>query len=581
MHWHDQTVWGTDITEKAGIVQGRKEVGMQENRITVKIGSETKEYARGTTYREIAAEYEKDDPILLVRAQGRLRELFKKASDGETIEFETIRTVAGFSTYRRSVIMLMLKAIYHVAGDNRNIDRIGIHFCVSDGFYCTMRGRIELTQEFLDEVKAYMQYMAEKAFPIHKKSEATYEARRKFHEYGMFDKEELFWYRRASRVNLYTLENFEDYFYGYMVPDTSYLKLFDLKLFEDGFVLLLPTIEEPDRLPPFRPEMKIFQVQKDSMEWGAKLGIPTVGSLNSYIVNHRAKDLIMIQEAYHEKKIAEIAAMIAASPEKKVVLIAGPSSSGKTTFSHRLSTQLSVYGLKPHPVAADDYFVDRERTPLDADGKPDFEHIDAIDIEQLNQDMTDLLAGKTVELPRFNFKTGKREYKGDFKTLGRGDILIIEGIHCLNDRLTYRLPRESKFKIYISALTQLNIDEHNRIPTTDGRLLRRIVRDARTRGADARRTIEMWPSVRRGEENNIFPYQEEADVMFNSALIYELAVLKQYAEPLLFSIRPEDREYSEAKRLLKFLDYFLPIPSEEIPNNSLIREFIGGGCFDV
>ena len=276
-----------------------------------------------------------------------------------------------------------------------------------------------------------------------------------------------------------------------------------------------------------------------------------------------------------------MAAKIAASPEKKIILIAGPSSSGKTTFSHRLATQLSVYGLKPHPIAADDYFVERENTPLDEDGKPDFERLEAIDIEQLNQDMLELLDGKTVELPVFNFKTGKREYKGNYKTLGPNDILIIEGIHCLNDKLTYRLPKERKFKIYISALTQLNIDEHNRIPTTDGRLLRRIVRDARTRGSDARRTIEMWPSVRRGEENNIFPYQEDADIMFNSALIYELAVLKQYAEPLLFSIGPEQKEYEEAKRLLKFLDYFLPIPSDSIPNNSLIREFIGGGCYDL
>ena len=276
-----------------------------------------------------------------------------------------------------------------------------------------------------------------------------------------------------------------------------------------------------------------------------------------------------------------MAGAIAASPEKKIVLIAGPSSSGKTTFSHRLSTQLAVYGLHPHPIAADDYFVDREKTPKDEDGKYDFERIEAIDTKQLNADMSALLRGETVELPSFNFKTGKREYKGRFKKLEKNDILIIEGIHGLNDQLTYALPKESKFRIYISALTQLNIDEHNRIPTTDGRLLRRIVRDARTRGTSAKATIAMWDSVRRGEENHIFPYQENADVMFNSALIYELAVLKQYAEPLLFSIEPGEPEYEEAKRLLKFLDYFLPIPGDAIPNNSLIREFIGGGCFDL
>lgn len=554
---------------------------MEKEKISVIINGEKREYVKGTTYREIAEEYTKEDPILLVKADGRLRELFQEAEENKVIEFETIRTNAGYHTYRRSLVMLMLKAFYHVVGDNSNIDRIGIHFCVSSGYYCTLKGKTELTQELLDEVKSYMQQLVDRAVPILKKTEATYEARQKFGSYRMFDKEELFWYRRASKVNIYTLEKFEDYFYGYMVPDTSYLKYFDLKIFEDGFVLLYPPISTPGKLSQFKPEMKIFHVQKESLEWGECLSIPTVGALNSFIVRHDPKELIMIQEAYHEKKIAQIAEKIAADPQKKIVLIAGPSSSGKTTFSHRLSTQLSVYGLKPHPIAADDYFVEREQTPLDEDGKPDFEHIKAIDVKQLNEDMTALLAGETVELPKFNFKTGKREYKGNYRTLGKEDILILEGIHCLNDELTCALPRENKYKIYISALTQLNIDEHNRIPTTDGRLLRRIVRDARTRGADARRTIEMWPSVRRGEENNIFPYQEEADVMFNSALIYELAVLKQYAEPLLFAVRPTDQEYTEAKRLLKFLDYFLAIPSESIPNQSLIREFIGGGCFDV
>ncbi|MDY3249253.1 MAG: nucleoside kinase [Candidatus Choladocola sp.] len=556
---------------------------MKNNRITVEIKGQKREYSAGITYREIAAQYQEDmmSPIVLVKADGRLRELAKKAEDGCVVEFVTLLDTAGYNTYRRSLVMLMLRAIYHVAGDNNNIDRVGVHFAVGGGYYCTMQGKTELNQQFLDEVKAYMEFLVKEKIPFVKTSVATYEARKRFKKYRMYDKEELFRYRRASKVNIYSLEKFEDYFYGYMLPDTSLLTQFDLKLFEDGFVLRFPAFGHPEELPPFKPDMKIFHVQKDSMEWGKKLEIPTVGALNSYIVNHQVKDLIMIQEAYHEKKIAEMAAQIAASPEKKIVLIAGPSSSGKTTFSHRLSTQLSVYGLRPHPIAADNYFVNREFTPLDEDGKPDFERLEAIDIDQLNQDMLDLLDGKTVDLPAFNFKTGKREYKGNRKTLGKDDILIIEGIHCLNDQLTCRLPRERKFKIYISALTQLNIDEHNRIPTTDGRLLRRIVRDARTRGSDAGKTIAMWPSVRRGEENNIFPYQEEADVMFNSALIYELAVLKQYAEPLLFSVLPESPEFEEAKRLLKFLDYFLPIPGDNIPNNSLIREFIGGGCFDL
>lgn len=555
---------------------------MAQNTITVEIGEKKEIYQEGTTYQEIVANYQKDYtyPIVLVRENGRLRELNKTARGG-CLEFLTLQSRAGNDTYRRSLVMMMLKAIYHVAGDPENIQKVCVHFCVSDGYYCTLSGKISLTQEFLDQVKAEMHHLVQEKIPFEKRSENTYEAREKFRHYRMYDKEELFRYRRASKVNIYSLKGFKDYFYGYMLPDTSYLKYFDLKLYDRGFVLCFPLKEDPEHLPEFAPEPKIFQVQRDSVEWGTKLGIPTVGALNSYIVSGRIKELIMVQEAYHEKLIAQMAAQIASSPEKKIVLIAGPSSSGKTTFSHRLATQLSVFGLKPHPIAADDYFVNRDQTPRDAEGKLDFEVLEAIDTELLNRDMLDLLAGKTVELPTFNFKTGVREYKGRYKTLGKNDILIIEGIHCLNDRLTYQLPKESKFKIYISALTQLNIDEHNRIPTTDGRLIRRLVRDARTRGADAARTIGMWPSVRRGEENNIFPYQEDADIMFNSALIYELAVLKQYAEPLLFSVTEDQPEYEEAKRLLKFLDYFLPVPSDSIPNNSLIREFVGGGCFDL
>ena len=307
----------------------------------------------------------------------------------------------------------------------------------------------------------------------------------------------------------------------------------------------------------------------------------TVGDLNDRIVDGSVHELILVQEALMEQKMGEIASKIAADRKKKFVMIAGPSSSGKTTFSHRLSIQLRTLGLKPHPIAVDNYFVDREKTPRDEFGEYNYECLEAIDVEQFNKDMNDLLAGKTVKMPTFNFKKGKREYKGNTLTLGEDDILVIEGIHGLNDRLSYSLSPEYKFKIYISALTQLNIDEHNRIPSTDGRLLRRIVRDARTRGTSAQETIAMWPSVRRGEEENIFPYQESADVVFNSALIYELAVLKPYAEPLLFGIPKSAPEYVEAKRLLKFFDYFLTIVSEDIPKNSLLREFIGGSCFQV
>ena len=324
---------------------------------------------------------------------------------------------------------------------------------------------------------------------------------------------------------------------------------------------------------------KLFHTLQESNLWSTKMGIGTVGALNERITHGEMNDIILVQEAFQEKRLAEIAQQIQEANNIKFVMIAGPSSSGKTTFSHRLSIQLRTHGLIPHPIAVDDYFVNREMTPRDENGDYNFECLEAIDVEQFNRDMTDLLAGKTVELPSFNFKTGQREYRGRYKTLGKHDILVIEGIHGLNDKLSYALPRENKFKIYISALTQLNIDEHNRIPTTDGRLLRRIVRDAKTRGTSAEATIKMWPSVRRGEEENIFPYQEDCDVMFNSALIYELAIIKQYAEPLLFGVPRESEQYEEAKRLLKFLDYFLGVSSEDIPKNSILREFIGGSCF--
>ncbi len=551
---------------------------MSEKNITVYIDGQPGQYPEGTLFQQIASDYQKDcpDPIMLVKADGVLNELIKTAQDGQRLSFVTIRDKAGYDTYRRSLVLLMLKAIYHEAGDNANIDRVGIYFAVGNGYYCTLEGRVSLTQAFLDRVCSYMRELVNQAAPIRKESVPTREARRRFHEYRMYDKEELFSYRRASRVNIYNLESFEDYFYGYMLPDASYLSCFDLQLFEDGFVLLFPEQNAFGTLPAFCPSRKIWQVQKDSLQWGSRLGISTVGALNSYVVSRGPKDLITTQEAFQEKKIAELATQIASVPDRRVVLIAGPSSSGKTTFSHRLATQLAVEGLKPHPIEADNYFKNREDTPRDEDGNYDFECLEALDIEKLNDDMLALLAGETVEMPTFNFMIGRREYKGNTLTLGPDDVLIIEGIHCLNDQLTYRLKTDNKFKIYISALTQINIDEHNRIPTTDGRLLRRIVRDARTRGTDVHQTIAMWHSVRRGEENNIFPYQESADAVFNSTLIYEFAVMKIYAEPLLFSVKPDEPEYEEAHRLLKFLDYFLPIPADDIPKNSLIREFIGG-----
>ena len=435
-------------------------------------------------------------------------------------------------------------------------------------------------ETYISRLKKEMTRLAAEQIPIQKKSISTDEAVALFRELGMHDKERLFAYRRSSKVNIYSIGRYEDYFYGYMVPNTGYLKYFELELYAGGFVLLFP--DKDTRTPSkFMPSHKLFHVLRESAEWGEKLDIGTIGALNDAIAQGRIRDVILVSEALMERKIGRMAEEIAAMPDKKFVMIAGPSSSGKTTFSHRLSIQMMAQGLKPHPIALDDYYVDRVDTPKHPDGTYNFECLEALDIELFNRDMSALLAGERVELPVYNFRTGKREYKGKYKQLGKNDILVLEGIHGLNDKLSYSLPKSSKLKIYISALTQLNIDEHNSLPTTDGRMIRRMVRDARTRNLSAKETIAMWGSVRKGEEQYIFPFQEEADIMFNSALIYELAVLKQYAEPLLFQIDKSSPEYLEAKRLLKFLDYFLPVPSEDIGRNSILREFIGGSCFNV
>lgn len=550
--------------------------------IKVTVEGVTKQYEDGITYQELAAEAQEkyEDLIVLAKNGNSLQELISRVRDGSDVTFVTLKDAAGQLVYKRSITLLMLKAVYDLYG-KEVMNSVRVLYSISKGYYCTVDKKT-VDAAFLADVTKKMQELVKRELPIIKRTLKTRDAMEAFRKAGMTDKVELFRYRRSSSVSLYSIEDFEDYFYGYMLPNTKYLQLFELEQYEDGFVFLIPDKSDTKTIPEFKPQPKLFQVQKISTDWGNMLEIDTVGALNTQIAGGNVQELILVQEALQEKKIAQIAQMVAEHPEKKLVMIAGPSSSGKTTFSHRLSVQLRAFGLKPHPIPVDDYFVNRVDTPLDEYGMKNYECLEAIDVEQFNKDMTGLLKGERVELPTYNFLTGNREYgKGKFKQLGKEDILVIEGIHCLNDKLSHSLPKESKFKIYISALTQLNVDEHNRIPTTDGRLIRRIVRDARTRGTSAQETIARWYSVRRGEEQNIFPYQEEADVMFNSALIYELAVLKQYAEPVLFGISSDSAEYQEAKRLLKFLEYFVPVGSENIPNNSILREFVGGGCFNL
>lgn len=526
------------------------------------------------------AQPEFKDKIVLARVNGKLCELWKKVYPDSEIEYITTAQSDGLLTYKRSATLIMLKAIYDVYG-HTDIERVKVEFSLSKGYYCTVKGNVPVNDEFICRVKARMREIVDGDMPIMKHTIPKDEAVRHFGNHGMYDKEKLFRYRKSSTVNVYRLDGFEDYYYGYMVPSSGYIQHYELFLYDKGFVIQFPTVENTKDIPEFAPQNKLFKVLDESTEWCRMLGVETVGDLNETIVSGNIKELILVQEALQEKKLADIAQRISDDPSKKFIMIAGPSSSGKTTTSYRLAIQLRAHGMRPHQISLDNYFVDREFTPKDENGDYNFECLEALDIEQFNKDMTALLNGEKVELPSFNFKLGKREYNGDYKELGPSDVLVIEGIHGLNDRLSYSLPKESKFKIYLSALTQLNIDEHNRIPTTDGRLIRRIVRDARTRGTSAKKTIAMWPSVRKGEEENIFPFQEEADVMFNSALIYELALLKQYAEPLLFGIGRDEPEYPEANRLIKFLDYFLGIPNDFIPINSIAREFIGGSCFNV
>ena len=547
--------------------------------ITVTIQEEKRQYESGVCLMNIAKEmqsqYEND--IILASYNGRLMELHGTLFEDGELTFITTDDKIGRRAYRRSVVFLMQRALmslYPAGGVDIKVDH-----SLGQGYFCRINVDV-VDEHLLWALEREMRSLVKKDLPLKKRTIKTREARKIFVSRGMTEKENLMKYRTSSNINVYDLDGCIDYFYGYMAPSTGMLSYFSLHPYADGFVLQFPG-KNTKEVAEFAPANKLFEILQASENWGKYMNIPTVGALNDAICQGKMRDIILSQEAYMERRIGALAEKIVADPNKKFVLIAGPSSSGKTTFSHRLSAQLRALGVNPHPIPLDDYYLDRDQIPLDEFGEKDFESIEGLDIELFNSDMQKLLNGERVLLPSFNFKIGKREYKDHYMQLGDRDILVIEGIHGLNERMSASLPRESKFKIYISALTQLNIDEHNPLATSDGRLIRRIVRDARTRGSDARETISMWDSVRRGEEKNIFPFQEEADEMFNSALIYEMAVLKTYAQPQLLAIEPGCKEYAEAKRLLKLLDYFLNIPADDICNNSIVREFIGGSCFNV
>jgi uridine kinase len=511
-------------------------------------------------------------PVVAAEIDNELRELtYRVEKDVEVLPI-SMDDVDGSRVYRRSLTFLLLAAVQELFPPARiHVD----HSVTFGGYYCAVEGRPSFTPEELATLEARMREIVAADLPITKSRVPLAEASEMFRRRGDDDKVRLLRYRHKDYLTLYSLRGLRNYFHGYMVPSTGYLCYFALEPYPPGFILRFPNRSRTD-LDPVVAYPKLISVFHEYHETLRLLGVENVGALNEAIETGRLTEIILIAEALHEQRIAQIAGQIAGRRgQVKLVLMAGPSSSGKTTFSKRLAVQLLANGLRPIAIGLDDYFVNRELTPRDAEGKFDFEVLEALDLLLFNEHLLQLMAGQEVQLPHYNFVTGKREMGRTIK-LGPEHILLIEGIHGLNPNLVPNVPADRVFRIYLSALTQLNIDRHNRIPTTDTRLLRRIVRDARTRGYSAGDTITRWPSVRRGEREFIFPYQENADVMFNSALVYELAALKPYAEPLLLQVEPGKPGYIEAKRLLTFLQWFMPAATDQVPSNSILREFIGG-----
>ncbi|MDD3169724.1 MAG: nucleoside kinase [Eubacteriales bacterium] len=532
--------------------------------------------AQGTTLESLAEEY-KDLPFMVLAAKvdNKISELTKKIERPCTIEFLDMRSQSANLIYQSSLSLVYLKAIRDVLGKVS----VGIENSLNKGLYTEIRTPEPITVEEVQQVEKRMHELVRKDIPFVREVLSREETLKVLIADGHSEKERMLQRSEADKFPFYSLEGFRNFFYGLMVPSTRYVKYFELRKYRRGVLLRFPHPSEPDKLPPFVDEVLLYQVFGETKTWDRLMGISFVGELNEKIESGEYKEIIQISEALHEKKIAQIADMIK-EQKKRIVLISGPSSSGKTTFAQRLIIQLRVNGLEPLYLGTDDYFVERCQTPKDENGEPNFEDITALDVDLFNRDMNNLLNGEEVDIPTFDFLNGTKVFGKRIIRAKKGQPIVIEGIHGLNRALTTEIDDEEKFKIYISPLTQLNIDEHNRIPTTDARMLRRMVRDYQFRGHSAQSTIRSWPKVRKGEDKNIFPFNGEADVFFNSVHVYELAVLKKYAEPLLRQITREEPEYSEAVRMLKFLQYFKTIEDDSIiVNNSIIREFIGGSIF--
>lgn len=549
----------------------------QEIQIYCKNNQKTQAFATGSSLYEIYKGFDLQMPYGVVSAKvnNRVEGLNFKVYHNKDVEFLDISSESGLRTYVRSLCFVLCKAVEDLYPNGQ----ILLEHPVSKGYYCSLRIGKEIALEDVTRIKKRMEEIIAENIPFHRIEEHTEDAIRLFKEKGMTDKVKLLQTTGRLYTNYYKLGNSVDYYYGSLLPSTGHIKLFDLVKYYDGLLLRFPNRKNPSILGEMVKQEKMLEVFKENRKWQEIMEVSTVGDINQAIQAGHATDLINVAEALQEKRIARIADDICQRKDIKVVLISGPSSSGKTTFSKRLSVQLMANGRYPYPISLDDYFVDREHTPRDENGDYDYESLYALDLELFNSHLEALVKGETIEIPRFNFTTGKRDNSGNFLKLKDNMIIILEGIHALNPELTPHIAEDNKYRIYVSALTTVSLDNHNYIPTTDNRLLRRIIRDYNYRGYSAEETIKRWPSVRAGEEKWIFPYQENADAMFNSALLFELSVLKSHVDPILYQVPESSPAFSEACRLRRFMEYFIPVPDHDLPPTSLLREFLGGSSF--
>ena len=545
--------------------------------IRCKNNKKTQEVPIGSTLSDIYKQINLQLPYGPVSAKvnNKVEGLHYRVYHNKDVEFLDLHSPSGIRTYTRSLFLVLCKAVH----DLYTGSKVVIDIPVSNGYYCNLQLGHEITAEDVDRIRRRMQEIIDAKMPIQRYEATTDEAIKMFSDLGDMQKAKLLKSSGSLYCVYYVLEDYKDYYYGSMLTNTSQLHLFGLEPYFDGVLLRLPSTQDPSKLGEMIRQDKMFEVFKEHHRWQSILGIKTVGDFNEAVKNGQATDLINVSEALQEKKISQIADTIAGRKGIKVVLIAGPSSSGKTTFCKRLSVQLLASGVKPVQISLDDYFVNRTETPKDENGELDYESIYALNISLINEQFNALFRGEEVELPKYNFQTGMSEKSGNRLHLGENNVLVVEGIHALNPVLTEQIADDKKFKIYASALTTILLDDHNYIPTTDNRLLRRIVRDYKYRGCSAQNTIHRWPSVRAGENKWIFPYQEQADIMFNTALLFELAVIKPQAEEVLEQVPENCEEYAEAYRLRKFLKYFAPLPFRNLPPTSLLREFLGGSSF--